>query len=129
LPRVGFIKRVGVLQSADSRLPLGGAIKRVGALKSADFSHLPRVGANKTGGALQSADSHLPSVGAVKRGGALKSAYFSHLPRGKGVVALCSFVSPYEKDRELARQLHKGIPHFKYAALRMGFKSFNPFFR
>ena len=24
-----------------------------------------------------------------------------------GVIALCSFVSPYNKDRELARELHK----------------------
>merc|ERR1712025_709244 len=32
-----------------------------------------------------------------------------------GVVALCSFVSPYNKDRELARQLHKsvGLPFFE----------------
>lgn len=32
-----------------------------------------------------------------------------------GVVALCSFVSPYIKDRELARQLHKevGLPFFE----------------
>jgi hypothetical protein len=74
---------------------------------------LPRVGANKSGGALKSADFfHLPRVGPIKRGGALKSSDFSHLPRGTGVVALCSFVSPYEKDRELARQLHKGIPPF-----------------
>jgi len=32
-----------------------------------------------------------------------------------GVVALCSFVSPYKKDRELGRQLHKsiGLPFFE----------------
>ena len=32
-----------------------------------------------------------------------------------GVVALCSFVSPYNNDRELARQLHKsvGLPFFE----------------
>lgn len=32
-----------------------------------------------------------------------------------GVVALCSFVSPYNKDRELGRQLHKsvGLPFFE----------------
>jgi len=32
-----------------------------------------------------------------------------------GVVALCSFVSPYIKDREIARQLHKevGLPFFE----------------
>merc|ERR1712013_436402 len=32
-----------------------------------------------------------------------------------GVVAPCSFVSPYNKDRELARQLHKsvGLPFFE----------------
>jgi len=32
-----------------------------------------------------------------------------------GVVSLCSFVSPYNKDRELARQLHKdvGLPFFE----------------
>merc|ERR1712142_1347455 len=32
-----------------------------------------------------------------------------------GVVALCSFVSPYNKDRELARQLHRevGLPFFE----------------
>jgi len=32
-----------------------------------------------------------------------------------GVVALCSFVSPYIKDRDLARQLHKevGLPFFE----------------
>ena len=32
-----------------------------------------------------------------------------------GVVALCSFVSPYNKDRELARELHKevGLPFFE----------------
>merc|ERR1719268_25648 len=32
-----------------------------------------------------------------------------------GVVALCSFVSPFKKDRDLARQLHKevGLPFFE----------------
>jgi len=32
-----------------------------------------------------------------------------------GVVALCSFVSPYKKDRDLARELHKevGLPFFE----------------
>jgi len=32
-----------------------------------------------------------------------------------GVVALCSFVSPYNKDRDIARQLHKevGLPFFE----------------
>ena len=32
-----------------------------------------------------------------------------------GVVALCSFVSPYNNDRELTRQLHKsaGLPFFE----------------
>ena len=32
-----------------------------------------------------------------------------------GVVALCSFVSPFKKDRELARELHKtvGLPFFE----------------
>jgi len=32
-----------------------------------------------------------------------------------GVVALCSFVSPFNKDRELARELHKevGLPFFE----------------
>jgi len=32
-----------------------------------------------------------------------------------GVIALCSFVSPYKKDRDLARQLHKevGLPFFE----------------
>merc|ERR1712243_139923 len=32
-----------------------------------------------------------------------------------GVVALCSFVSPYNKDRETARELHKavGLPFFE----------------
>jgi len=32
-----------------------------------------------------------------------------------GVVALCSFVSPFKKDRELARQLHKqaGLPFYE----------------
>jgi 3'-phosphoadenosine 5'-phosphosulfate synthase len=32
-----------------------------------------------------------------------------------GVVALCSFVSPYKKDRELGRELHKsvGLPFFE----------------
>ncbi|XP_023341749.1 bifunctional 3'-phosphoadenosine 5'-phosphosulfate synthase isoform X2 [Eurytemora carolleeae] len=32
-----------------------------------------------------------------------------------GVIALCSFVSPYNKDRELARELHKdvGLPFFE----------------
>ena len=32
-----------------------------------------------------------------------------------GVVALCSFVSPYEKDRDLARKLHNdvGLPFFE----------------
>eukprot|EP00092_Neocalanus_flemingeri_P043944 GFUD01048587.1.p1 GENE.GFUD01048587.1~~GFUD01048587.1.p1 ORF type:complete len:614 (+),score=211.76 GFUD01048587.1:249-2090(+) len=32
-----------------------------------------------------------------------------------GVVALCSFVSPYNKDRDLARELHKevGLPFFE----------------
>lgn len=32
-----------------------------------------------------------------------------------GVVALCSFVSPYKKDRDVARELHKkaGLPFFE----------------
>ena len=32
-----------------------------------------------------------------------------------GVVALCSFVSPFKKDRELARELHKqaGLPFYE----------------
>ena len=32
-----------------------------------------------------------------------------------GVVALCSFVSPFKKDRDLARQLHKqaGLPFYE----------------
>jgi adenylylsulfate kinase-like enzyme len=57
---------------------------------------------------------------APPRAAGLQSADFSHLPRvffNTGVVALCSFVSPYEKDRELARQLHKGIPHFFFTVL------------
>ena len=32
-----------------------------------------------------------------------------------GVVALCSFVSPFKKDRDLARELHKehGLPFYE----------------
>ena len=32
-----------------------------------------------------------------------------------GAVALCSFVSPYERDRDLARKLHAdaGLPFFE----------------
>ena len=68
-------------------------------------NHIIRTGLNKNlGFAPEDREENIRRVAEVGK-----------LFADSGVVALCSFVSPFKKDRELARELHKqaGLPFYE----------------